>query len=408
MKNILLLVSGSISAYKSYDLVRLLIKKNYQVKVVLTKGALSFVNPKVFLYLGCEEVFNSKDDFRPRRKNVLHVELCHWADLALISPLSAGCLSRLASSSANDLISTLFLAWQKHKPFLFAPAMNSEMWSHPFTQENIKKVISLDWVGLIPPATGLLACGDVGPGKLPDVSYLAELVECYHPSKKKNQVVTITTGATVAPIDAVRYVTNPSTGLTGFEIAKSYLREGYRVELIVGHQPHPLIQALSFHPQCQIHYTSTTEEMKTKALALFPLSDIYISAAAVADIEFEVQTHKIKKSDLKELKIKGAVDILAEILKIKKSHQRVISFGAETALTEDVFFEKIKRKPVDLMVGNAVHNGLIQDQTLKGFATTEGLYYFVRPDSVSEPRQLSKSELANFLVQFTQTGELHG
>jgi phosphopantothenoylcysteine decarboxylase / phosphopantothenate---cysteine ligase len=403
---ILLMVSGSISAYKSFDIARSLVKKNHQVKVVLTKGALKFVRPEVFLYLGCEEVFDSIDDFKPKKKGVLHVDLVQWADAGLLAPLSAGCLSRLAKNKASDLISSIFLAWQKTKPFLVSPAMNTEMWTHPFTQEHIKKISTLPWVGVIAPAEGLLACGDVGPGKLPDPQFISELITCYNPLKKNKKVVTITTGATVAPIDSVRYVTNPSTGKTGYEVAKKFLLEGYEVHLILGHQTHPMIEALRFHPNSHLYLTPSTNEMKEVALKLFVKSDLYISAAAVADIEFEVVNQKVKKKDLKDLKIKGAVDILAEVLKLKKPNQTVISFGAETDVSEPVFREKMERKPVDLMVGNLVHNGLSSKADLQGFAQDSGTYYFVLPNKTLSPQSLSKDQLAQKLLQFSQMGSL--
>jgi phosphopantothenoylcysteine decarboxylase/phosphopantothenate--cysteine ligase len=404
--NILLLVSGSISAYKSIEISRDLIKKGHHLKVCLTKGAERFVKPELFLYLGCEEVYTAMDDFNPKKKGVLHVELCQWADRAILAPLSAGCLARLVKSKAHDLVSSVFLAWQKSKPFLIAPAMNSEMWSHPFTQENLNKVLSLPWVGLIPPADGLLACGDIGPGKLPDHHFISELVTCFNPLKKINKTIIITLGATVAPIDSVRYVTNPSTGKTGFEIAKSFLNEGHDVHLLIGHQADPLIDSLKFHPRAHLHYTPTTELMRKKAHELFSTCDLYISTAAVADIEFDVSPHKLKKSDLHSLPIKGAVDILAEMLAQKKPHQKVISFGAESFATEDIFREKMQRKPVDLMVGNLVHNGLISNENLRGFSKDHGTYYFVLPHKTMPAESLTKNQLAQKLFLFSEQGHL--
>lgn len=164
---ILLGISGSISAYKSIDIARGLVKNGHEVKVVLTAGALKFVVPEVFTYLGVSDVYHAQEDFE--HKNVLHVDLARWCDTFLIAPLSANTLSRLARGEASDLLSSIFLALEPHKNVLIFPAMNTNMLYHPFTQENLKaveKIKTLPNVHVFPTDSGILACEEVGEGKL--------------------------------------------------------------------------------------------------------------------------------------------------------------------------------------------------------------------------------------------------
>jgi phosphopantothenoylcysteine decarboxylase/phosphopantothenate--cysteine ligase len=174
---ILLSVCGSISAYKSLDIARGLVNNGHQVKVVLTEGALKFVVPEVFTYLGVEDVYLNNADFK--HKNVLHVELARWCDTLVIAPLSANTLSRLARGAADDLLSSIFLALEPEKTIAVFPAMNSLMLKHPFTQENfaeLKKLKTLNNVFISLTNAGVLACNEIGSGKLPTVEEILELI----------------------------------------------------------------------------------------------------------------------------------------------------------------------------------------------------------------------------------------
>ncbi len=401
---ILLGVTGSIACYKSYDVARGLVKNGHEVKVVLTQGALEFIKPETFRYLGVSDVFLPQDDFIPENlsasSTVLHIELAKWADKLVVAPLSANTLGRLSLGLVNDLLSSIYLAIGK-KPILLFPAMNTEMWNHPRTLEHVSAISKLPHVGLINPKSGLLACGDVGAGKFPEVSAVIDLIDSLSPLTKKAKKIVITAGATAAPLDPVRFLTNPSSGKMGMSVAKAFLRAGYEVTVLAGHQCLPEIANLEGHPSFKLRRTPTTELMKVAALEEFPSAALYISTGAIADIEFDVATEKLKKEKLgTSLPFHQAADILKEILRIKKAEQKIVSFAAETETTEAVFREKMQRKPVDLMIGNKVSSGLLHGETLQGFQSEGASYFVVTPQKTLGPTPLTKLELGEKLVQW--------
>lgn len=400
----LLAITGSIASYKAYDVARGLVKNGHQVKVVLTSGALEFIKPETFKYLGVEAVYLPTDDFRPQHlsanQTVLHIELAKWADKLVVAPLSANTLGRLSLGLNNDLLGSIFLAFGK-KPVLMFPAMNTQMWNQFRVQEHIKKLSDQSHISIINPVAGLLACGDVGAGKFPDVNAVIDLIESLDPTKKHNQKIIITAGATAAPLDPVRYLTNPSTGKMGLSVAKAFLKEGYDVTVLAGHQCTNEVDYLAGHPNFKVIKAATTSLMKDAALKTFPTADLYISTGAIADIEFDVAAEKMKKESMKDsLPFHQAPDILKEILSIKKPNQKVVSFAAETETTEKVFMEKMNRKPVDLMVGNKVSNGLIGQTEVEGFQKNDGQYYFVTTKNISGPHHLQKKDIGEKLVSW--------
>jgi phosphopantothenoylcysteine decarboxylase/phosphopantothenate--cysteine ligase len=400
----LLAVSGSIASFKSYDVARQLVKNGHEVKVVLTAGALEFIKPETFRYLGVENVYLPTDDFIPSHlssgQNVLHVELAKWAQKIIIAPASANTIARLALGLNNDLLGSLYLA-AGTKPVLFFPAMNTEMWNHERTRAHLETLKALAHVAIINPVSGLLACGDIGAGKFPEVSAVVDLIESLDPLRKGGKKVIVTAGATVSPLDPVRYLTNPSSGKMGVGVAKAFLSEGHEVTVLAGYQCTKEVENLLGHPKFTLIKTPTTEKMKEAAVANFPKADLYISTGAIADIEFHIAKEKIKKESMgSSLPFKMGADILKEILTLKKPHQKIISFAAETETTEAVFREKMNRKPVDLMVGNPVSSGLLGEETMTGFQVDEGKYFMVEPTKTTGPLSLKKSELAHYLVNW--------
>lgn len=401
--NILLGISGSIASYKSYDVARQLVKNGHSVKVILTTGALEFIKAETFRYIGAQEVYLPTDDFVPsrlrERATVLHIDLVKWADKLVIAPASANTISRMATGITNDLLTSVFLAFGK-KPVLIFPAMNTDMWMNARIQEHKSKLEELSYVGIINPVSGLLACGDIGAGKFPEVSSVVDLIESFNPVTKKNKKIIITAGATASPLDPVRYITNPSSGKMGISVAKAFLSAGYEVTVLAGHQCSPEVENLKGHPGFQLMKTPTTELMKQAALKVFPEADLYISTGAIADIEFDPASIKLKKEAMgNSLPFRQAADILKEILTIRKD-QKIVSFAAETETTKEVFMEKMNRKPVDLMIGNKVANGLIGSSEVEGFQKTHGEYFFVEPTSIKGPLKLSKFELGQKLVMW--------
>lgn len=399
--NILLGITGSIASYKSFDVARQLVKNGHTVKVVLTNGALEFIKPETFRYIGVEAVYLPTDDFLPKHlgkgSTVLHIELVKWADKLVVAPASANTISRMATGITNDLLTSVFLAFGQ-KPVLVFPAMNTEMWKNERIQEHRQKLEALKHIGIINPVSGLLACGDIGAGKFPEVSSVVDLIEAYNPLLTKNKKVIITAGATASPLDPVRYITNPSSGKMGISVAKAFLSAGYQVTVLAGHQCTPEVDNLLGHPLFTLLKTPTTQLMKEAAVKLFPEADLYISTGAIADIEFDPAAIKLKKETMGSvLPFRQAADILKEILSIRKN-QKVVSFAAETETTKEVFMEKMNRKPVDLMIGNKVSNGLIGQAEVQGFQKSSGEYFFVTKDAIKGPVPLSKFELGQKLV----------
>jgi phosphopantothenoylcysteine decarboxylase/phosphopantothenate--cysteine ligase len=405
----ILAVTGSIASYKSYDVARGLVKNGHEVKIVLTSGALEFIKPETFKYLGVEAVYLPTDDFKPehlsQNQTVLHIELAKWADKLIIAPLSANTLGRLNLGLNNDLLGSLFLAFGK-KPILMFPAMNTQMLNHSRVQNHLKQLSEQSHISIINPVSGLLACGDIGAGKFPDVGAVIDLIETVDSTKKKTQKIIVTAGATAAPLDPVRYLTNPSTGRMGISVAKAFLKEGYQVLVLAGHECSLEVENLLGHPHFELIKTPTTAQMRSAAVKYFSGADLYISTGAIADIEFNVAQEKLKKEEMTTaLPFHQAADILQEILTLKKAHQKIVSFAAETETSEKVFMSKMKRKPVDLMIGNKVSNGLIGTSVVEGFQKNEGTYYFVKPNHISGPHLLMKREIGDKLVHWYQGQE---
>lgn len=400
---LLLAVTGSISAYKALDLTRKLTKEGHSVRVILSKGAEKFVVKETFSYLGCEKVYSHTDDFKPTEEgegNVRHVFLSQWADKFIIAPLSANTLSDLVHAKANDLLTSTFLAWKKGKPILVFPAMNTEMLNHPFVSENLERLRTLSNCFVGGTQSGILACGDIGAGKLLPVDEIAALI--YSTSlNKSGKSILLTTGATLAPLDDVRFLTNASTGKTALPLIEKALERGHTVQCIAGKFATQALENYIKHPCFELTRVVTTKEMSKEVHERFSSSDYYISSAAIGDFEFQTNSGKLKKAELsKMLTINKSQDILASVLKVKKDNQIVIGFAAESVLSDEVLTEKIQRKPVDLLIGTQVSSGLVDKQT-QGFGTDQAQYRFAYPDGgITPPSQLTKEELSIKILNF--------
>ncbi len=400
---ILLGVSGSISAYKSIDIARGLVNLGHQVKVVLTKGATKFVVPEVFTYLGIEEVHLDDADFK--HKNVLHVDLARWCDIFVIAPLSANTLSRLARGEASDLLTSVFLALDSSKPIAVFPAMNSLMLSHPFTQENFKELTKLKTLGNVfisGTNAGVLACNEVGEGKLPMVDEILALIPAlkapFTNAQRKKTV--ITTGATIAPLDPVRYLTNSSSGITGYHLAVSALHAGHEVVVIAGKNAVRELDLLKKHPFYKLIRITTVDEMHAAVHSEIKNANAYLSAAAISDLEFDITTEKIKKESMSDsLKVKKATDILKSVIEAKIPGLKIVGFAAETDLSDAVLQKKYNSKPVDLLVGTKVNNGMTGESAVAGFNVDSANYRFMEKGLVTLETFLNKNELGNIIFQ---------
>lgn len=349
-KRLLLGISGGIAAYKSAFLARLLVKAGAEVRVVMTQGAQAFIQPLTFQALTGNPVHTQLLDTEAEA-GMGHIELARWADLILIAPCSADLMARLAAGMADDLLTTLCLATPA--PVHLAPAMNQGMWQHPATCRNAKQLQQLGYT-LIPPAVGEQACGDVGPGRMPEPEELMQwLQQHFTPAEQpaSGLCITITAGPTQEPLDPVRFISNHSSGKMGYALAEAAARLGARVQLISG----PVQLDVPAGVECT--QVLTAAQMHQACEKLREQTDIFIACAAVADYRAEqIEAQKIKKQtdqDTLTLKLVKNPDILASMA---QGHPRpfCVGFAAETQQVESYARDKILRKNLDAIVANDV------------------------------------------------------
>jgi phosphopantothenoylcysteine decarboxylase/phosphopantothenate--cysteine ligase len=392
MKKILFAVSGSIAAYRTYDVVKDLVRLGNEVIVVLSRGAEEFVNPKMYAYMGATQVYSHKDDFS-LHPGVLHIDLARWCDLWVLCPASANTLARLSQGMADDLLSSIFLSL-KDKPAVIFPAMNTQMLENPLTQNNLSILKNLSHVHLIEPKSGTLICAEVGSGKLAPSAELTALIHTFSPENKKAKKVLITTGATLSPLDPIRYLTNASTGTMGKILAQEFLARGYAVHVVCSHTSTKELEYFVQHPQFQLSKITTADDMLDVVKKSFPTCHLFIATAAVNDLTFESHNVKIKKADIpKHLAVKPNPDILAEMLKIKKAHQKIIGFGGENPCTEKLLIEKWKRKKVDLLIGNEISTPTLKQKS-RGYGDDTNEYWWLENGKLKNTFLSDKNFLA--------------
>ncbi len=379
--------------------MRGLIKAGHTVKVVLTSGALTFLKKDLFTYLGAAGVFTTHDELTPQNPNeILHIQLARFCERLIIAPASANTIATLARGHATDLLSSIFLAMDQKTPIILYPAMNTKMLTHPFTVENFKKLRTLPQLLIAPTANGELACQEQGEGKLLEIESIIDMAPFVSPSKPTKKIL-ITTGATNNPLDPIRYLTNSSSGLTGFYLARQAISLGYQVTVIAGQNATSRLASLIWPDKCNVIRVSSTSDMYKAVSQYFPSTDIYISSAAIGDIEFDYQKTKIKKQEMKmSLPYLLSTDILKEVLKIRKKGQTIIGFAAETELSSEVLLKKWNSKPVDLLIGTHVHNGLSDKGPPLGFKKEDAYYCFVKNGKVIFKENLSKEDLAKKIL----------
>jgi len=361
-KRILLIISGGIAAYKALELVRLLRKDGIAVRAVLTEAAQQFVTPLSLGTLTEDNVYTDLFDLKDERE-IGHIQLSRQADLVVVAPATANILAKMASGIADDLATTLLLATDK--PVLAAPAMNVRMWLHPATQRNIAQ-LRADGVTIMEPDDGDMACGEYGPGRLPEPQAIlgsiramlaAPLGEAQtatarfgqNPPPLRGKHVLITAGPTHEPIDPVRYIANRSSGKQGFAIAGALAALGADVTLVAG----PV--ALATPPGVRRVNVETAREMAEAVEAALP-ADAAVMVAAVADWRAEATGQKIKKDKggLDALPLVENPDILAGLAKSPKRPGLVIGFAAETEKVVEHAKAKLARKGCDWIVANDV------------------------------------------------------
>ncbi len=345
-RRIILGVCGGIAAYKAADLARRLTQAGCEVTVVMTANATRFVTPLTFRTLTGRPV--ATELFSDPASPVPHISLAQWAEAVVVAPATADCLARAAHGRADDLLAALLL--DTEAPVLWAPAMNTRMWNHPRTQANVKTLTELGhrWVN---PVSGVLACGEEGAGKLASVEDIVAAVQTLlvpqGPLNGKH--VLITAGPTREPWDAIRFLSNRSSGRMGYALATEARRRGAVVTLVSG----PV--ALTPPAGVTVFQVQTAREMHAQAMAVFPKTDVVIASAAVADFRPATPTQqKLKKHEMKpSLELTPNPDILAE-MGASKAHQILVGFAAESvADLKTAGLKKLSEKHLDMIVANA-------------------------------------------------------
>ncbi|SKB52329.1 bifunctional phosphopantothenoylcysteine decarboxylase/phosphopantothenate--cysteine ligase CoaBC [Dyadobacter psychrophilus] len=350
-KKILVAVSGSIAAYKSALLVRLLVKAAAEVQVVMTESAKEFITPLTLSVLSKKPVL-STFTFEEEGTWNNHVELGLWADAIIVAPATARTLSKCATGNCDDLLTAVYLS--ARCPVFFAPAMDVDMYQHPSTQHNIDTLISFG-NHLIEPEHGELASGLIGDGRLAEPETIIQTLHAFFAKKSvaSGKRVLITAGPTVESIDPVRYISNRSSGKMGYAIAEAFASAGAMVTLVSGPTslatPEPTIQRIS---------VQSADEMFEATQERFAKSDVVIFAAAVADYTSKfVAGHKIKKQgQAMSLDLVKTRDIAGTLGKTKSENQLLIGFALETENEMEYAMDKLLRKNFDFIILNSLND----------------------------------------------------
>ena len=387
--NIVVGVTGSIAAYKAVDLVNRLGKMGHHVRVVMTAHAADFVRPLTFEAISHEKVIT--DMFNDGAPALAHIDLAKWADCCMVAPCDANVIAKLAHGLADDFLTTFILAFDG--PVLVAPAMNTVMYHQKVTQDNLALLKSYGYE-VVAPASGKLACGDIGEGKLADIDTLLFHIEkslAAQPLKGFRLVVTA--GPTIAPIDPVRFVTNHSSGKMGFSIAHEAALRGAEVTLVAGN-----VQRNTPIGVERVD-VSTTEEMLNALSHLMPRADGLVMAAAPADyIPAEYHKEKIKKAgETLTIDFKKNPDILKSLRPLLDD-KIVVGFAAESHQLLQNAERKLIEKNLDFIVANNIAGENSAFQSDYNAATI--LYKDGRQESVA--RQL-KTRLADKILDEIQT-----
>lgn len=386
-KHIVLGVSGGIAAYKIASLASMLKKQNADVTVIMTQNATNFINPITFETLTGNKCLVDTFD-RNFKHKVEHVSLAKQTDVFLVAPASANVIAKAAHGLADDMLTTTLLACEC--PKIIAPAMNTRMYRNPVVQDNLK-LLAHYGMEVITPATGYLACGDTGEGKMPEPELLYEyILKALKPKDMNGLKVLVTAGPTREKIDPVRFLSNHSTGKMGYAIARAAMMRGADVTLVTGKTN--LTPPISVHT---IEITSAAEMASAVKDSAWD-QDIIIKAAAVADYRPKyVADEKMKKKDSDlNIELERTEDILGFLGEHKKEGQFLCGFSMETENLLENSRKKLQKKNLDLIVANN-----LKEQGA-GFGTDTNIVTLISPTDTASLPILSKDEVAESLLDY--------
>ncbi len=387
-KEIIVGITGGIAAYKTAELIRLLTRRGANVHVVMTKNAMQFVTPLTFQTLSGNPVIHEMFELF-RGSKIGHIALSDIADLLLIAPATANIIGKIANGIADDFLTTMVMATTV--PVFFVPSMNTKMWSSKMVQANMVRLREAGYE-VMEPASGDLACGTEGKGRLPSIEEIVERVEEIFTEKDlTSERILVTAGPTTEYIDPVRCITNRSSGKMGYAIAKMARRRGAEVMIISGPTSIPVPR-----DDIRVIPVVTAVEMRDAVMRFYKDCSVVIKAAAVADFKCATENcQKIKKKgDVNRvmLELEKNPDIIGELCQVK-GHRVVVGFAAETENIIEHAVDKLKRKDLDLIIANNVAQEGI------GFGSEQNEVTIIdRSGTTKQVPRMSKDEIANIIL----------
>ncbi|MBK2029021.1 bifunctional phosphopantothenoylcysteine decarboxylase/phosphopantothenate--cysteine ligase CoaBC [Francisella noatunensis] len=381
-------ITGSVSAFKTINLIRLFIKSGVECRAIVTIGAQQFIKPELLVALGCNVYTDESLNMSEYSQSMAHINLSRWADKIFIVPASANTIAKLAHGLADDLLSQTILANDDNSKVYITPAMNVNMWQNQLTQMNITKLQNIGF-NLIAPDQGIQACGDIGSGRLHEPEVLFELLNVAQDFKVKKVVITV--GATVEDIDGVRYLSNYSSGKMGFALVRELLARGATVVVLKAKT------TISFdikHPNLEIIDTKSADAMNQAMLEKAKDSDIFIGCAAVVDYKIKNKfTNKIKKTnETLTLEFIKNPDVLANC---KKSYPNIfaIGFAAESENIVEYARSKLVKKNLNMIVANST----------EVFGNDNSSVTILSENNLKEYNNISKSQVAKLILNYAKS-----
>ena len=395
--HVLIGITGGIAAYKICEVVSALAKSGVEVRVILTNAASEFISPLTLATLSRHPAYTDKDFWQPVHGRPLHIELGEWADVLVISPLTANTLAKLAHGFADNLLTNTVLA--STCPILLAPAMNTDMWEQATVQRNWLQILTDKRYHAVGPGAGILACDRIGYGRMAEPSeilpYIHSLLHTNGQRDLAGKQILISAGGTREYLDPVRFIGNPSTGKMGLAVSQAALHRGASVTLVRAPSSWEAPQGVRDIP------VTSAAEMQQAMLECFPNADLIIMSAAVADVKpANYATEKLPKKLLPtSLPLASVPDIVAELGKLKQPHQTLIGFAAQTGDIITPALGKLQAKKLDAIVANPI------DKSDSGFGSDNNQAIFIdATGSQLEIPHCSKLEMAHRLFDFVQSG----
>lgn len=386
-KNVVIGVTGGIAAYKTPNLVSMLVKSGYTVDVIMTENAGKFITPNTFEALTGRRCITDTFD-RSHSFEIEHISLAEKADCFMIAPCTANVIGKIACGIADDMLTTTIMACKCKK--IIVPAMNTNMYENPIVQENMDKLARFGYE-IVEADDGRLACGAVGKGKMPSPENLFEYIEkeCRYEKDMQGLKVLVTAGATQEQIDPVRYITNHSTGKMGYAVAYDAMLRGAEVTLVSGKtslQKPPFVKTVD---------VLSADDMFLAVKENFDNADIVVKSAAVADFTpVSTAKEKIKKSDngMSEIKLKRTEDIIGYLGEHKRKGQFICGFSMETENMLENSRKKLTKKNMDMIVANNLKT------QGAGFGTDTNVVTIITKDEEKSLPIMSKKEVAHCIL----------